>query len=209
MEANLPNFLALGDSYTIGESVPEEERWPNQLASMLREEGTADLARPDLIAQTGWTSDELMAAIAERRPKGPYNLVSLLVGVNNQYRGRGAAEYGTEFEALLETAIKLAGGKRERVFVVSIPDWGVTPFAEGRDRGRIAAEIDAFNAVNFDESVRAGVGYVDVTSVSRRAATESALVAPDGLHPSGVMYREWAELVLPVARGILDEQAVG
>ena len=195
-------FLALGDSYTIGESGPEHERWPNQLVDLLREQGVADFAKPHIIATSGWTTDELAAGIAAAKPRANYTLVSLLIGVNNQYRGRPVKEYRDQFRSLLDTAIRLAGD-RERVMVLSIPDWGVTPFAEGRDRAQIATEIDAFNGVNHEESVAAGVHYVDVTAISRRAAIEPALIADDGLHPSGPMYREWAELVLPVVLTIL------
>jgi lysophospholipase L1-like esterase len=204
MSVHLATFLALGDSYTIGEAVPEAERWPNQLATMLREHAI-DVAEPEIIAQTGWTTDELAAAIVQRDPTGPYSMVSLLIGVNNQYRGRPVDEYSQQFTELLDTAIALAGGKRERVFVVSIPDWGVTPYAEGRDRDEIAREIDTFNAVNLEIAKGEGVHYVDVTPTSRRAANQPGLIAADGLHPSGEMYREWAELILPVARGILGE----
>jgi lysophospholipase L1-like esterase len=195
-------LLALGDSYTIGESVGEEERWPNQLVNLLRERGIADFAKPEIVATTGWTTGELADSIRAAEPQGPFGLVTLLIGVNNQFRGRGLEEYRDQFRDLLQTAIHLAGD-RERVLVLSIPDWGVTPFAEGRDRARIAAEIDAFNAVNREEALEAGVRYVDVTPVSRRAAAEPALVAVDGLHPSGQMYREWAELLVPVAAHVL------
>ncbi len=195
-------LLALGDSYTIGESVAEEERWPNQLVYLLRERGIADFAKPEIVATTGWTTDELADSIRAAEPRGPFALVTLLIGVNNQFRGRGLGEYREQFRDLLRTAIRLAGD-RERVLVLSIPDWGATPFAEGRDRARIAAEIDAFNAVNRQEAVEAGAGYVDVTPTSRRAAAEPALVAADGLHPSGRMYREWAELLAPVVARVL------
>lgn len=191
-------FLALGDSYTIGESVPERDRWPIQLATRLEERGV-QVGAPLIIAQTGWTTDELAAAIAERKPRGPFELVTLLIGVNNQYRGRDLEEYRKEFRLLLEQAIRFAGGRAGRVIVVSIPDWGVTPFAEGRDRSQIAADIDRFNAANRDAARVAAVRYVDVTSVSRLAPLEPALVAGDGLHPSGEMYRRWTDLILPEA----------
>lgn len=191
-------FLALGDSYTIGEGVAPEERWPVRLAAALRAAGVA-AGEPELIARTGWTTDELEAAIGERAPGGPYDLVSLLVGVNNQYRGRGVEEYRGQLRRLLGRAVPLAGGRPQRVLVVSIPDWGVTPFAEGRDRRRIAAEIDAFNAVARSEAATAGCRFIDVTAVSRRAPSEPALLAGDGLHPSGAMYREWVEVLLPEA----------
>lgn len=200
------SFLALGDSYTIGESVAEAERWPVQLADRLRSEGIADFATPAIVAKTGWTTDELADAVAAAKLKEPFDLVTLLIGVNNQYRGRPLPEYREQFARLLESAIRLAGGNREHVIVLSIPDWGVTPFAEGRDREQIGREIDAFNEVNLAEATKAGARYVDVTPVSRRAATDSALVAEDGLHPSGLMYREWAELVLPQASAALARQ---
>jgi lysophospholipase L1-like esterase len=188
-------FLALGDSYTIGEGVRAEERWPVQLAARLRAKGLA-VAAPEIIARTGWTTDELARAIDEAAPRGPYDLVSLLIGVNNQYRGRDVAEYREQFSALLERAIGLAGGEVGRVLVLSIPDWGVTPFAAGRDAAAIAGEIDAYNIVNAEEARRRGTRYVDVTATSRLARDESGLIAGDGLHPSGEMYRRWVEEVI-------------
>jgi lysophospholipase L1-like esterase len=192
-------FLALGDSYTIGESVRPAERWPVQLAALLRQEGIA-LDQPQTIATTGWTTDELSAGIDRAAPRGPFELVSLSIGVNNQYRGRALAEYRTQFEALLGRAIALAGSQPRRVLVLSIPDWGATPFARGRDRAAIGRAIDEFNAVNARAARRAGAQYVDVTPVSRRATGDAALIAGDGLHPSGKMYAGWARLALPAAR---------
>jgi lysophospholipase L1-like esterase len=192
-------FLALGDSYTIGESVRLAERWPAQLAALLRQEGIA-LDQPQTIATTGWTTDELSAGIDRAAPRGPFELVSLSIGVNNQYRGRALAEYRTQFEALLGRAIALAGSQPRRVLVLSIPDWGATPFARGRDRAAIGRAIDEFNAVNARAARRAGAQYVDVTPVSRRATGDAALIAGDGLHPSGKMYAGWARLALPAAR---------
>lgn len=193
-------FLALGDSYTIGESVDPAERWPVQLADRLRAEGLA-VAEPEIIARTGWTTDELSVAIDAADPQGPYDLVSLLIGVNNQYRGRPVDEYRDQFAALLERAVGLAGGRPGRVLVLSIPDWGVMPYigATGRDPAAVAAEIDRFNAVNQAAAEVRGARYVDVTPLSRRAAQDGALVASDFLHPSGVMYAEWAQLALAEA----------
>jgi lysophospholipase L1-like esterase len=199
-------FLALGDSYTIGESVGADERWPERLAALLRERGV-HVGTPQIVARTGWTTDELSGGIDAADPRGPYALVTLLIGVNNQYRGRGVDEYREQFRVLLHRAIGFAGGDARRVVVVSIPDWGVTPFAEGRDRARIGREIDAFNAVNRDEATRAGAGYVDVTPESRRDATDPSYVAADGLHPSGKMYAEWARLALPAALQALGADA--
>ncbi|MGH9885135.1 MAG: SGNH/GDSL hydrolase family protein [bacterium] len=188
-------MLALGDSYTIGEAVEARERWPVRLADMLRARGRL-VAEPTIIAKTGWTTDELSGGIdAANPPPGPYEVVSLLIGMNNQYRGRSIDEYRSQFRSLLARAVAFAGGHAARVVVLSIPDWGVTPFAAGRDRAGIAAEIDAYNVVNREESGRAGARYVDVTLVSRRALSNPALTAHDGLHPSGAMYEEWARLV--------------
>ena len=197
-ETGTMRFLALGDSYTIGEGVPEAERWPVQLVAMLRERGVS-IVDPQIIAQTGWTTDELSAAIDARDPQGPYDLVTLLIGVNNQYRGRDTANYRAEFGDLLRRAIGFAGGDSSRVVVLSIPDWGVTSFAEGRDRAAIAAEIDAYNAINREETEHAGARYVDVTAQSRAAGAHPDFLADDGLHPSGRSYTEWAHLALPAA----------
>ena len=191
-------FLALGDSYTIGESVKEAERWPVQLAALLGEQGF-EIGPPQIIAQTGWTTGELQGALNRAKPEGPFELVSLLIGVNNQYRGRPLAEFGKQFSELLARSIELAGGQAGRVLVLSIPDWGVTPFAKGRDRAKIADALDDFNGMAAVESERQGAHFVDVTPESRQAAVEPDLVAGDGLHPSGKMYSEWARLALPAA----------
>jgi lysophospholipase L1-like esterase len=196
-------YLALGDSYTIGESVPVEDRWPVQLAAGLRRLGLPTAA-PEIIARTGWTTDELMAGIRQALPQGPYDLVSLLIGVNNQYRGRNLDEYSTSFHSLLVKAISLAGQRPERVLVLSIPDWGVTPFAHDRDAGQISTEINRFNQVNRQAAQQAGAAYFDITPLSRQAAGDPSWLADDGLHPSGKMYAAWAALVLPVAQQILS-----
>ena len=194
-------YLALGDSYTIGEGVGADERWPDQLAALLRGQGMA-VGPPEIVARTGWTTGELMAGIDRAAPSGCFELVSLLIGVNDQYRGMEAGEYRAPFRALLERAVTFAGGEAPRVIVLSVPDWSVTPFAQGRDRARIASEIDRFNAVNRHETVARGARYVDVTQASRAAPPAGAgpRLAPDGLHPSGEMYAVWARLVLPNAR---------
>ncbi len=195
-----PAFLALGDSYTIGEKVPEPDRWPVQLARLLRAAGVP-VADPRIIAKTGWTTDELDAGITAANPTGTHALVTLLIGVNNQYRGRSADEYRVQFRALLARAVGFAGGKASRVVVLSIPDWGVMPFAEGRDRAKIGREIDAFNAIAHDEATRAGAAWVDVTPTSR--AMRDGWAAGDGLHPSGAQYAEWATLTLAAAKAAL------
>jgi lysophospholipase L1-like esterase len=194
-------YLALGDSYTIGESISAEERWPNQLARMLADEGIQ--TEVTIIARTGWTTDELWDAMKQQKISPPYDLVSLLIGVNNQYRGYDIDTYRDEFISLLNKSIEYAGGQPNRVIVLSIPDWGVTPFAWGRDTTQIAEAIDAFNAVNREESERANAHYVDVTAVSRTALDDKDLLASDGLHPSGKMYAEWSKLVLPIALEVL------
>ncbi|MFD0740262.1 SGNH/GDSL hydrolase family protein [Lysobacter koreensis] len=203
------SYLALGDSYTIGEGVAEAGRWPVQLATALRAQGIA-LADPRIIATTGWTTDELTAAIDAAQPLGEWQFVSLLIGVNNQYRGRSVANYRAEFVDLLARAIKLAGGRAERVLVLSIPDWGVTPFATRSgttqprpDRAQIAAELDAFNAAAQALCREHGVAFVDITAASRAHGGEAAMLADDGLHPSAAMYAQWTALALPVARDLL------
>ena len=197
-------YLALGDSYTIGEGVPEERRWPVVLARALRVEGVA-LGEPRIIATTGWTTDELSAAIDAAEPLGEWDFVSLLIGVNNQYRGRSLENYRAEFEALLLRAIGFAGGRADRVLVLAIPDWGVTPFAaaSGRDLAQIARELDAFNAAAADICAAHGVAFVDIAPVARARGDEAAMLAGDGLHPSAAMYALWAEQALPVARRML------
>lgn len=197
-------YLALGDSYTIGENVRADGRWPVQLARALRAEGIA-LPDPKIIATTGWTTDELSTAMDMEEPLGQWQFVSLLIGVNNQYRGRTVADYRGEFEALLARAIGLAGGRAGRVMVLSIPDWGVTPFAaaQGRDPATIAAELDAYNAAAREISARHGVAFVDITRISRDRGAETGMLADDGLHPSAEMYALWAQAALPVARGLL------
>jgi lysophospholipase L1-like esterase len=189
-------YLALGDSYTIGEAVPETGRWPVQLAALLAARGE-DTGPVRIIARTGWTTDELSAALDDAELDAPYARVSLLIGVNNQYRGRALAEYEREFGALLDRAIGYAGGDGSRVFVVSIPDWGVTPFAakSGRDVAAIGREIDAFNAAAATIARARGVRVVDVTDISRRPDPDGTLLAEDGLHPSAAQYALWAERI--------------
>ena len=190
-------LLALGDSYTIGEGVSEAERWPVRLAAALRAEAV-DIRDLEIVAETGWTVAELDAGIDAAQPGGPFDLVTLLIGVNDQYRGGTTEAYRPEFRAMLARAVAFAGGRAARVVVLAIPDWGVTPFAAGRDRAAIAAEIDAFNAAARQETATAGARWVDVAPVSR--ARGAAEVAPDGLHPSGALYAAWADLALPDAR---------
>jgi len=194
-------FLALGDSYTIGEGVASSDRWPEQLVAELREHGLA-VADPLIVATTGWTTDELLRGIEIAHPRGSFALVSLLIGLNNQYRGYDLAEYREQFRFLLDKAMGYAGGDANRVVVLSIPDWGVTPFAAESGRDVVPREIDSFNAANREESEKAGVHYVDITPISRQAVDDPDLIAPDGLHPSAKMYDLWVEKVVPVVREI-------
>jgi lysophospholipase L1-like esterase len=195
------HYLALGDSYTIGEDVAEKARWPVQLVEKLRSHGVA-IDDPRIIAVTGWTTDELSAAMDQAHLEPGYDLVTLLIGVNNQYRGRSAGEYRVQFHALLTRAIALANGRPEHVIVVSIPDWGVTPFghASGRDVAKISRELDVFNAIGRDETIRAGAHFVNITGISR---THPWFVAADGLHPSSAQYALWTDAIEPVVRGAL------
>ncbi|KQB99465.1 SGNH/GDSL hydrolase family protein [Pedobacter sp. Hv1] len=197
-------YLALGDSYTIGEAVSQKESFPYQLAAQLNTMGK-NIVPPKIIAKTGWTTDELQAAIKAENLNQNFDMVTLLIGVNNQYRGNSQTTYRKEFKELLQTAINFAGKNKKMVFVVSIPDWGVTPFGKSgvRNQQTIAQEIDAFNAIAKEETLAMGVSYTDITPGSRNAATDLSLVASDGLHPSGKMYNEWALKVAPAVMAAL------
>jgi len=199
------SFLALGDSYTIGEGVTESGRWPVQLASALREEGIA-LADPRIIATTGWTTDELAWGVDGAEPLGEWDFVTLLIGVNNQYRGRSAIDYRGEFETLLQRAIRYARGRADRVLVLSIPDWGVTPFVKTTQATpeQVATELDAYNAAAQVVCEAHEVAFVDITPTSRERGAEAEMLADDGLHPSASMYTLWTALALPAARTLLQ-----
>ena len=184
-------YLALGDSYTIGEGIPVAENFPYQTVQLLRKSGL-NFHAAEIIAKTGWTTDELQQGIDHSVFQHQYDMVSLLIGVNNQYRGRSVEEYAGEFEQLLQQAISFAGNQQSHVFVLSIPDWGVTPFAEGRDRQQIEKEIDQYNEMNRALAQKHHVHYIDITPSTREAASDETLVAPDKLHPSGKEYSKWA-----------------
>ncbi|HEY0895339.1 MAG TPA: SGNH/GDSL hydrolase family protein [Sphingobacteriaceae bacterium] len=196
-------YLALGDSYTVGESLEPSGSFPYQLAERLR---ARVLIRPTVVAKTGWTTDELLGHLAEHPVDGSFDLVSLLIGVNNQYRDYPLDTYQKEFSALLGLAIDFAGGNKERVIVISIPDWGVTPFASGdqRSASEIAAGIDRFNAVSRKVTGEADVRYISITEDSRKAATDPGLIAADGLHPSENMYSGWVDRISCVVEDLLD-----
>lgn len=185
-------YLALGDSYTIGEQVPASDNFPNQTTRLLRSSGI-DLVDPVIIATTGWTTDELAASIREHNIRDTFSFVTLLIGVNNQYRGRSIENYEEEFLQLLQTAIGFAGNKTNRVFVLSIPDWGVTPFAADRDRAQVANEIDAYNASCRRITLSNGCHHLDITDSTRLHGNDAEYLVADELHPSGKEYAIWAE----------------
>lgn len=202
MNINNPNrtFLALGDSYTIGESVDEKDRWSMQLIDMLKTD--FNFTKHDIVARTGWTTAELSNAIEARKLTDQYDIVSLLIGVNNQYRGQSVDTYRVEFRKLLNTSIKFAKNDPKKVIFLSIPDWGKSPFAEGQDTQRIASEIDAFNNVAKAECKNANIVFIDITEITRKN-TDTSMFASDGLHYSGKMHRLWANEALKVAGDIL------
>ena len=195
-------YLALGDSYTIGEGAQPADRWPVQLAGLARQQGLT-LAEPDIIARTGWTTADLQGAIRDAHNQKTYGLVSLLIGVNNQYQGKPVAQYRTEFRELLATAIHFAGGRAGHVVVLSIPDWGQSPYAAGRDQAHIGVEIDQFNAVAHEECQHADVAFVDITPLTRSAADDATQFTADHLHYTGLQMRRWAEQALPVVQTLL------
>ena len=197
-------ILCLGDSYTIGESVELSENFPAQLANELRSKGIY-VQRPWIIAQTGWTTAELDVAIDAQLPEGKFDLVTLLIGVNDQYRSLPLETEQAGFTKLLDRAIGFAGGDVHRVIVISIPDWGVMPFAEGRNRAAIAQEIDQFNKSNEDIAAAKEVSVVDITPISRLASKYTQLIADDGLHPSAAQYEQWVKLIAPVAQSKLEQ----
>jgi len=197
VNANPLTYLALGDSYTIGQSVPQAQSFPYQLTGLLNADSVS-VETPTIIATTGWTTDNLINAIASSGLTGKkYSFVTLLIGVNDQYQGLSIDNYKIKFAQVLNTAIAFANGDASRVFVLSIPDYGVTPFAGGQD-AVIGPEIDAFNAANYVISFKAGVNYLNITGISKQAATHLNLVAGDGLHPSGAMYALWMQQLAPL-----------
>jgi lysophospholipase L1-like esterase len=197
-------LLCLGDSYTIGESVQPGENFPNQTIRLLRQYGYK-FEDPEIVAKTGWTTDELQNAINRHQMKHSYDFVTLLIGVNNQYRGRTVEQYKTEFESLLKQAIGFANNNEEHVIVLSIPDWGVTPFAKDRDADQIAIEIDHFNAANKSITENYKTRYIDITPATREASKDSSLIAGDGLHPSAKEYARWSERLSLLIKSLLKE----
>lgn len=197
------SYLALGDSYTIGESVLPTDNFPNQTITLLKSSGY-EFESAEIVAKTGWTTDELQNKINSYTFHPPYDIVTLLIGVNNQYRGRPVDEYKPQFESLLKQTIQFAGDKADHVIVLSIPDWGVTPFANGRDRDQIAKEIDTYNSANKSIAEQYKVHYIDITPWTREAATDPSLLAGDGLHPSAKEYKRWAEKIADKTKAIIQ-----
>lgn len=195
---NKISYLAIGDSYTIGEAVPLQGSFPYQLTAILKDSGL-DVGTPHIIAKTGWTTSELQEAIKKANLNEQFTVVTLLIGVNNQYRGESKEKYRKEFKELLQTALGFANGNKAGVFVVSIPDWGLTPYGleSGRDISTVSSDIDAFNAINKEETLSQGISYTDITPGSRLVVSDKELVASDGLHPSAKMYQEWAVQLAP------------
>ncbi len=193
MNKNL-SFLALGDSYTIGESVEVSKRWPNQLAQQLQEKGIA-LEPVKIIAKTGWRSDQLIEAIKKDKDLKKYDLVSLLIGVNNQYQSANFETFKKDFEELLSTATELSNNGKDGVFVLSIPDYGQTPFGASKAE-QIAKELDQYNAWSQSKCEEIGIAYYSITAISRRAKEQANLVAKDQLHPSAIMYEKWCDKIL-------------
>ena len=202
MNLNNPirTFLALGDSYTIGESVDEKDRWSKQLIDLLKT--NFNFTKHDIVARTGWTTSELTQAIEAKKLTEQYEMVSLLIGVNNQYRGQSLDNYRVEFRNLLNTSIKFAKNDAAKVIVLSIPDWGKTPFARGQDTQKIASEIDAFNNVAKEECKKLNIVFIDITEITRKN-TDTSMFAIDGLHYSGKMHRLWAMEALKTVGDIL------
>lgn len=186
------SWLALGDSYTIGEQVPLHESFPYQALQLLRK-GGQEIYAPEIVAKTGWTTDELDAHISQISFCASYDMVTLLIGVNNQYRGRTAENFQPEFKALLQKAIAFAGGKNKNVYVLSIPDWGITPFAKERDAQQIAVEIDQYNEVCRLTAQELSCHYIDITAPQRIDGNNPEFLAADELHPNGNEYAKWAK----------------
>ena len=190
------SYLALGDSYTVGESISKKHTWPKQLVDSLKKRNIF-LSEPRIIAKTGWTTDELKKAINDSSLDYPYDWVSLLIGVNNQYRGRDLDEFKLQFESLLLEAIAFSGNRKERVFVISIPDWGSMPFAKDRDPNKIAIEIDNFNQIIYEVCAFENIKFIDITPITRNIYSNPNWIANDSLHPSKEQYSKWVEKIIP------------
>ena len=197
--SNKYSYLAIGDSYTIGEGVKKSKRWPVLLSKALRKK----LKKPVIIAKTGWTSNELIDTLNIINFKNNFDFVSLLIGVNNQYRGMDIENFRKDFVKLLEMSMRYTMKKHKRVFVLSIPDWGTTPYSKNKDSNKISKEINIFNDVIIEECKRKNITYIDITQNSRKALYDNTLVAKDSLHPSKKMYKQWAEIIEPYFKNYL------
>lgn len=195
-------YLALGDSYTIGQSVSEAERFPAQTTALLKQQGIR-MVDPIYIATTGWTTEDLQGAIANRNPSNA-DVVSLLIGVNDQYRGLDTGGYAVRFSQLLDKAVQLAKGKKTNVFVLSIPDYSVTPFVSQDQKARVRMQIDWFNSINKRITLANGISYTDITPSTREGATNPSLIANDNLHPSGLEYKKWSDMLAPKMKAVLQ-----
>lgn len=198
------NYLALGDSYTIGESVNAKQNFPAQLKQKLLAENFE--INVHIIAKTGWTTRDLIENIEKENPGNNYDLLTLLIGVNNQYQGKDTTTYKTELKLLIGKATVLAQGKKENVLLISIPDYGVTPFAKSKHPVKISQEIAHFNQIKKTEAEKAGIKWIEITEISKLAKTDLALLANDQLHPSTKMYKMWVEKIAPVALQILRKK---
>lgn len=196
-------YLALGDSYTIGESVEDTERFPAQTAKLLGEQ-QINVSTPEYIAVTGWTTTDLLAAINLQNPAKDFDIVTLLIGVNDQYQHRDTNEYRTFFTELLNKSIDLAAGKKAHVFVLSIPDYSAAPFVDEADKASVSAQVDVFNAINKEVTLQNNITYIDITPATRQAVSDASLVANDGLHPSGKEYAVWANMLAPLIKKVLQ-----
>jgi lysophospholipase L1-like esterase len=195
-------FLALGDSYTIGQNVQVNERFPAQTVQLLKTQGL-NISEPNYIAVTGWTTINLLSAINQQKPAQDFNIVTLLIGVNDQYQRLDTAGYTVRFEELLNKAIHHAGNRKANVFVVSMPDYSATPFVAPSSKARVSMEIDQFNAINKRITQQYNISYTDITPSTKEAANDASLVANDGLHPSGKEYRKWANMLAPKIKDVL------
>ena len=191
-------FLFLGDSYTIGEGVSISDCWPNQLVKSLLEIKPINISS-DIIAKTGWTTGELLQSLSVKNISDNYEMVFVLIGVNNQYRGLPIIEYHNQFSIILDKAITFSGSNSRKVFVLSIPDWGITPFAKAKniEPAKISAQIGLYNSENRIVAKSYGVHYIDITTTTRELSYEDNYLSPDGLHPSGELYAKWVDLILP------------
>ncbi len=201
------SYLALGDSYTIGELVPIFDSFPYQAVQLLRKKYNVEILAPEIVAKTGWTTDELLSAIDTTKFLSSYDFVTLLIGVNNQYRGRSVENYKLEFEQLLQKAIRFAKGISKNVFVLSIPDWGATPFAEGKEITQIATEIDSYNLACMQITLHHQCQYIEITRSQRADGMDTVFLASDLLHPSGKEYAKWAELFARILNEVIHDKA--